>query len=448
MRLPGRRPRPRRHGSYRAGFAATLALDIPARVLGAATLFVLVRALPVGAFAQYALLLALAGLASSAAGGGVRMRYIRLTAECDSRGVPDTAHPAFSGALATTVALMAALSAVGLLAGRLASAVGAGGSLVRPSLFIAAGGYAAGSAATELAIAHHQALRRFALAGAIGVVRAAVVLGIAVVVVATPLASSADAMLATFAGAMLVLGGALCLPMLRSDIVARRFTVRRLWLAHEERRLTLYYLAAAGFAYVDLLVAGALLDEHEIATLGASLRYLSLVLGAMPALGAILRVRTSQVDVLESPARQRELLAGWLRRGWRPCLAIFAAGLALAPLVIPVIDGGRYPQSPLVTQVLLATAVAAYLTAPAVSMLIARERSAWLARAYTLALVLNLLGDVAVARPFGALGIAAVSSTVYVLLDGATTAAALRGGRTTPRAGREASLRVPEGRVT
>ena len=134
MRLPGRRsPRPRGPGSFRAGFAATLALDVPARVLGAATLFVLVRALPVSAFAQYALLLALAGLASGAAGGGVRMRYIRLTAECDSRAMPDTARPAFSGALATTVALMAALSAVGLLAGRLAAEVGVGGSLVPPS---------------------------------------------------------------------------------------------------------------------------------------------------------------------------------------------------------------------------------------------------------------------------------------------------------------------------
>jgi O-antigen/teichoic acid export membrane protein len=425
-----------------------LALDVPARVLGAATLFVLVRALPVSAFAQYALLLALAGLASGAAGGGVRMRYIRLTAECDSRAMPDTARPAFSGALATTVALMAALSAVGLLAGQLAAEVGAGGSLVRPALFIAAGGYAAGGAATELAIAHHQALQRFALAGAVGVVRAAVILGVAAVVVATPLRSSGDAVLATFAGAMLVLGGALCLPMLRSDIAARRFTLRSLWLGHEERWLTLYYAAAAGFAYVDLLVAGALLDEREIATLGVSLRYLSLILGAMPALGAILRVRTSQMDVVDSPERQREMLAGWLRRCWRPCVAIFAAGLALAPLAIPLIDGGRYPDSRLVTQVLLATALAAYLTAPAVSMLIAQERSAWLARAYTLALVINLVGDVVVARPFGALGIAIVSSTVYVLLDAAATGAALRSGRTTPRPGRDVPVGVPEGRVT
>ena len=81
-------------------------------------------------------------------------------------------------------------------------------------------------------------------------------------------------------------------------------------------------------------------------------------------------------------------------------------------------------------------------------MLIAQERSAWLARAYTLALVINLVGDVVVARPFAALGIAIVSSTVHVLLDAAATGAALRSGRAKPRPGRDVPVGVPEGRVT
>jgi hypothetical protein len=77
-------------------------------------------------------------------------------------------------------------------------------------------------------------------------------------------------------------------------------------------------------------------------------------------------------------------------------------------------------------------------------MLIARERSAWLACAYTVALVVNLIGDVVVARPFGALGIAIVSSSVYVLLDGATTAAAVRGAPAAPRTSTDVALGVHE----
>jgi O-antigen/teichoic acid export membrane protein len=422
-----------RAASFRRGFAATFVLDVLARALGAVTLVVLVRGLPVASFAQYALLLALVGLVGGAAGGGVRMRYIRLTAERDSRGLPAGARPSFSGALATTVALILALAAVALLGAELAAL--AGGSPYGRVLVVAAAGCAVGAAASELVIAHQLALRRFALAGWIGVLRAASVLVVAVLVVETPLGRSPGSLLLTFAAGMLAFGLAACVPLIRADVAQRRFTPRALWTGREERWLTVFYVAAAGFSYVDILVAGALLSDEQIATLGATLRYLALALGAFPALNAILKVRTSQVDVVDSVARQREMLIGWLRRAAVPCTAMLAAGVALGPSVITLVDGGRYPGSHVAFQILLTMVVATYLTAPASNMLITQARGAWLAGAMTIALVVNLVGDLLVARPFGVTGIAVVSSAVYVLVDAATVLAALRG----PRAARERS---------
>jgi O-antigen/teichoic acid export membrane protein len=440
----GRVPHVRRAASFRRGFAATLLLDLPARALGMATLVVLVRGLPVASFAQYALLLALVGVAAGAAGGGVRMRYIRLTAERDSRGLDPSGRPSFAGALLTTTGLMLGVTVVGLAGGQLAAA--AGNSAYGPALVLSAGVFATGSAASDLAIAHFQALRRFTLAGSLGVLRSATLLVVAVVVVATPLHASPPAMLMTFAGAMIAFGLALCAPMLRADLRERRLRGQRLWLGAEERWLTGYYMAAAGFAYVDLLVAGALLHEEQIASLGAALRYLSLVLGAMPALGAILRVRTSQMDILDSAARQREVLLGWLRRTWPAGVVALGAAVALTPLVVPLIDGGRYPDSVIVLQILLTTALAAYLTAPGVSIVIAQLRAAWLARAFAIGLVVNFAGDVLVARPLGVVGIAVVSSAVYVALDAATVIAAVRGARATATAVRpDAGLRPSPG---
>jgi O-antigen/teichoic acid export membrane protein len=418
--------------SFRRGFAATLGLDVLARALGAVTLVVLVRGLPVAGFAQYALLLAFVGVAGGAAGGGVRMRYVRLTAERDSRGLPDSARPSFSGALATTLALMLALAAIALLATEAVAL--AGTSPYGRVLVLTAGAYAVGAAASELAIAHWQALRRFALAGCVSVLRAVTVLAVAVLVVETPLGRSSDSTLLAFAAGMLAFGLAASVPMIRADVAARRFTVRALWVGREERWLTAYYVAGAGFAYVDILVAGALLSDTQIATLGATLRYVSLALGAFPALNAILKVRTSQVDVVDSLAVQRDMLIGWLRRAALPSAAVLLAGVALGPSVIALIDGGRYPGSRVAFQVFLAMVVATYMTAPAVNMLITQLRSAWLAKAVTIALVVNLAGDLLVARPFGVTGIAVVSSAVYVLVDAATVVAALRGAPRTAAA--------------
>jgi O-antigen/teichoic acid export membrane protein len=197
-------------------------------------------------------------------------------------------------------------------------------------------------------------------------------------------------------------------------------------LQSEESWLSFYYVAAAGFAYVDIMVAGSLLSDHQVATLGASFRYLAIVLAAVPALGAILRVRTAQADLIDSPAGQREMLIRWVRTGTVPVTILLGTTALLAPVLIPLIDNGRYPASIETFQILLATAFSAYLTAPAPSMLMAQRRYATLAVLYALGLLVNLAGDIVVAPRFGVVGIAIVSASTFVALDGAMLGLSLR----------------------
>jgi O-antigen/teichoic acid export membrane protein len=91
--------------------------------------------------------------------------------------------------------------------------------------------------------------------------------------------------------------------------------------------------------------------------------------------------------------------------------------LVLGPVVIPQVDGGEYPDSVPVLQIFLATALGAYLTAPSVSILMAQRRYGFLAGVYIAGLLVNLVGDVAVAPRFGVVGMALVSSAVYVAID-------------------------------
>jgi O-antigen/teichoic acid export membrane protein len=94
--------------------------------------------------------------------------------------------------------------------------------------------------------------------------------------------------------------------------------------------------------------------------------------------------------------------------------------------VIPQLDEGKYPGSVAVLQIFLATALGAYLAAPSVSILMAQRQHGFLAGVYIVGLLLNLIGDVAVAPRFGVVGIALVSSAVYIAIDVALTTKALR----------------------
>jgi O-antigen/teichoic acid export membrane protein len=408
--------------SFRRGFATTFALDLVTKVIAATTVVVLIRGLSVSSYAYITLFLTIAQFAGSAAGGGVRTRYLREEAERLSRGYGADGEEAFFGSLLKGTVLIAAIGACAI---PLVWSFGIGSEFGGATSLVAyATAFAAGFSAAELAIARFQARRRFAAAGAVSVARAAALLAASVMILVTR--ENVAVISLWLVGSTVIVG------VVAAGSVAIRSGsphLRRLpgsSFSSEETWLSLYYVAAAGFAYVDVLVASALLSQHEVATLGASLRYLAVVLSPIPAIGAIMRVRTAQIDLIDSIARQRAMVVTWLKRTALPAGALVCMVLVLAPVVIPQLDGGKYPDSVVVLQIFLAAAFGAYLTAPSVSILMAQRRFSFLAAVYIAGLLLNLVGDVAVAPRFGVIGIALVSSAVYVAIDIILTTKALR----------------------
>jgi O-antigen/teichoic acid export membrane protein len=398
---------------FRRGFAETLALDLVSSALGAITVVVLIRGLSVSSYAYTTLFLTFAQFAGSAATGGVRTRYVREEAERFSRGGPENPTGAFADTWLKGTLLIVA---IGICALPLAAAIGFGSQVGgSASLIVFATCLSFGFCAVELAMVHYQARRRFFTAGALKVLRAGVLLGVAFAITLT--SQNVLAMSLWFIGGIAGVGLITAGPIARRSFRAAtqfrglpRFKGEEMWLSF-------YSVAAAGFAYVDVMVAGALLTKHQVATLGAALRYLAIVLGAMPALGAVLRVRTSQADLVDSPERQQTMVLHWIRRATLPGGLLVGIAVLLAPLLIPAIDGGRYPGSIAALQIFLVAALSAYLTAPATNMLLAQRRYPALASIFGTGLVLNLIGDIAVAQRFGVIGIAIVSTSVYVAID-------------------------------
>lgn len=398
---------------FRRGFATTFALDLITSAIGAAAVVILIRGLSVSSYAYTTLFLTFAQFAGSAASGGVRTRYLREEAERVSRLEQEAPRSGFIDSLVKGSLLILAL---GLLAAPLAGTAGLGSDFGGgTTLIFTATAFALGYAALELAVAHYQARRHFFRAGILRVFRAGVLLAVSLAI--TLLSESVLSISVWFVASMTAVGLIAIGPIVRGGLSGltrfahwARFKSEELWLSS-------YYVFSAGFAYVDVMVAGSLLSKNAVATLGASLRYLAIVLAAVPALGAVLRVRTSQADLVDSLENQRAMVMSWLRRATLPAGLLIGIAIVLAPYLIPVIDGGRYPRSIVTFQILLITAMSAYLTAPAASILMAQQRHAVLASIYALGLFANLIGDIAVARPFGVVGIAIVSTTVYVVID-------------------------------
>jgi O-antigen/teichoic acid export membrane protein len=405
-----------RLSTFRRAFVSTFTLDVVARVLAGASAILLLRALSVEDFAFVVLFLAVGQFVGTAATGGVRMRHLRTEAERVSRGLEEPS--SFTTALVGGTVVIAALAALAFPAALLA---GVAGSTSDVAVFMAlAAAYAVGQAASELVIFHLQAHLAFFKAGMVGVIRSALLLAVAIAAIAG-LLSSGVATAAALTCAVLalaivavwpVLTGGPSRPALTGVRSAGGWLERRLGLGSESGWLTVYYVASAGFANVEIFVIAAILDKIDVASYGAAQRYYAIVLGAAPALVAVFRVRTSQHDVVDSPEVQREMLLNWIRRTAAPVGAALLATALAAPYLIPVIDGGRYPQSITVFQVLLIAAFVIYVTMPGSNLLMSQRRFRALALVLGAGVIGTLLGNVVAGALFGVVGVAVAACSV------------------------------------
>jgi O-antigen/teichoic acid export membrane protein len=391
-----------RLSTFRRGFVSTFSLDVVARGLSAIALVLFIRALGVESFAYLVLFLTVGQFAGGALTGGIRTRYLRAEAERVSRGE--------EGATGFALALLAAVTLI-VTVGALFYAGAAAIDGANREFVALATLFTAGHASIELAMYHNQAHLRFTRGGAIGVARSSALLVVA--------------LLASFG--LIGSGEAVaCVPYVRQTIAVPARAALGGHFGAEASWLTLYYLASAGFAYVNIFVVASLLSDEAVASYGAASRYLAVVLGPVPALLAVIRVRTSQHDVVDSTVLQKEMLMSWIKRTIGPAAAIVAIAAVAAPFAIPLLDKGAYPDSVPIFQILMLPTLVIYTTMPGASMLMAQRRYRTLATIYAVAVTFQIGLAVAAAELLGVIGVAGTEALVGAGEAAATALVALR----------------------
>lgn len=399
----------KRLSKFKRGFISTFVLDVAARGLSAVTLILLLRTLSVSSFAFVVLLLNVGQFLASAATGGLRLRYTRLEAERVSRG--DKEPSAFHATLISSSALVSAAGILGLAG---AFVLGVGHNAGERLAFVAIGtGFTLGSAAVEMAAFHYQAQLSFLRAGLIQVARSATLVIVAIAATAG-LLESGEAIGFWFAVGVGLVAIVVAAPLAIATRHAGRGKEGRYGFGRESAALTLYSMASAGWAYLDLFLVAALLSDAAVAAYGAALRYVSIVLGPVPAMVSVLRVRTAQGDMIDSDEAQIAMMRRWAKQSAPVALAILGIAAIGAIWAIPLIDGGRYPDSIPIFEVLLVTAFAQLITLPNSSLLIAQERYTTLAWINTAAVVVNVTLAALAALLFGVIGIAVAGALVTI----------------------------------
>jgi len=405
----------KRLSRFQRGFASTFGMEIVARGMSALTLIVLLRALSVEGFAFVVLLLNAGQFLGSAATGGLRLRYTRMEAERISRGIDEPS--AFHATLIGGSCLVLAAAVVGFLGASLLDV----GSTADRLRFAALGtGFTLGHAAVEMAVFHYQAQLAFVKAGAIQLLRNALLLLIACAA-AVGLLGSGTAVGIGFVVVVACVALIFAAPLALATRGAAWTRENRIGFGRESASLTLYSLASAGWAYLDLFVVAALLNDVAVASYGAALRYIAIIMGPAPALVSVMRIRTAQQDMVDSDHAQIQLMVRWAKRLALPAAAALLIGGVAATWVIPWINGGRYPDSIEIFRILLISAFVQFLTLPNSSVLIAQKRYTTLAWLNAGAVIVNVGVAIVTAHFFGVVGVAAAGTAITIVQVSAVT---------------------------
>jgi O-antigen/teichoic acid export membrane protein len=395
--------------------------------MSALTLVILLRSLSTSDFAFVVLLLSVGQFLGSAATGGIRLRYTRLEAERVSRGHEDPS--AFHSTVLTGSGLVVAAGILGLVG---ATALGVGKDEGERLVFVAlTTGFTLVTASIEMTIFHYQAQLSFVRAGVIEVVRSTVILLLAFGAAVGIFETGAAVALAFDVGVG-IMALFVTLPVALSTRGAVRGKDGRFGFGRETAMLTVYSLASAGWAYLDVFLVAALLNDVAVASYGVAIRYISVVMGPVPALIAVLRVRTSQHDMVDSEDARRRMMARWVRQTFVPALIVIGGAAIAAAWAIPLVDRGRYPLSVPIFQILLAVAFVGYLLLPTAGLLIAQKRYTTLAWVNASALAINVVAAVIAAPLMGVIGVAVAGTVVGIAQAGTVAYLALRKRESAP----------------
>jgi len=385
-------------------------LDVASRGMSALTVVLLLRALPVDGFAYIVFFLNIGQFFGSAATGGLRIRYTRMEAERVSRGL-DEPSPFHVTLRNGTILILAA----GLVSLAGAFALGVGDDSQQRLLFVAlATAFTLGAASIELAIFHYQAQLEFLRGGFIAVARNAILLVVAGVALAG-LIDSGPVVALYFAIGVNLVALVVAAPLALATRHAKAPLEGRFGFGRETASLTFYSLVSSGWAYLDIFLVAALLNDEAVASYGAALRYIAIVVGPMPSLVSVMRIRTTQHDMIDSTKAQIELMSRWLRKTIVPAVVVLGIAGVAAIWAIPLVNGDRYPDTVTIFQVLLVAACAQFVTLPNSNLLITQERYTTLAWTNAMVVGLNIPLAAIAAELFGVVGVAAVGSTVAVL---------------------------------
>lgn len=187
-------------------------------------------------------------------------------------------------------------------------------------------------------------------------------------------------------------------------------------LFSEAGTLIIYWLLLNMIDQTDIILVNRMLDETALSNYGVALKYYQLLLTLQASIATVLRIRTSNKDVVDSRERQREFSIKWIKKTGVYILGVVLVTNIFAAPVMNLLNGERYGLAIPAFRIFIFGAAISYLFAPNTAVMMSAKKHKLLCVYTTIGFVVNALIDLMLIPRWGiiAASLATVSGNAFL----------------------------------
>lgn len=138
--------------------------------------------------------------------------------------------------------------------------------------------------------------------------------------------------------------------------------------------LIVYALLLSFLGQLDVIYISKYLHKRDIANYGVAQKYYRLILTLLPTIKAVLRVRTSQVDMIDDSNKQKSFMIKWIKSTSIPVGVGVVVLIITVPWIFPLLNGQNYNDAILTFRILAVGTFFSYVFASGSNLLMSLRK--------------------------------------------------------------------------
>ena len=178
-----------------------------------------------------------------------------------------------------------------------------------------------------------------------------------------------------------------------------------------------YTALLAIFNQMDVFIIKKYLDNESLAMYGVSFKYYNLMLSLLPAIKTVLKIRTTQKDMLDNLKIQKKFIATWIKKTSIVVIPSIIIVILVTPYVFNILNGKQYSNAIAPFQIFCIGVAISYIFSPSSNVIMSMKKYKFITILAFIVCILNLVGNIILVNSIGIIGVVLMTIISHAVIN-------------------------------